>query len=184
MARASEFSFRIMPEACILAAIAILIIPLKWFLAWLLAAMWHELFHCFALLLCGRRVNGIRIGTNGAKLLTGFLSERETLLCSLSGPVGGLLLLQLAGRFPRLAVCALVQSVFNLLPVYPLDGGQALRSIMRLHFSEHTAQRVCTAVETLFAFAAVCFGFAAGFLWNYGVFPILALWIFLMYRKK
>lgn len=53
-------------------------------------------------------------------------SAGREVLCALAGPLGGFLLLFLLHSAPRIALCAFVQSVCNLIPVYPLDGGRAL----------------------------------------------------------
>lgn len=184
MARGSEFFFRVAPETGILAALMLLLIPLKWVCAWFIAALWHELFHYLALLLCGRRVYGVCVGINGTEIYTDNLSDLDTLLCALAGPTGGLLLLLLSGVFPRLAVCALLQSAFNLLPVYPLDGGRALRGLADLLFPERWAKGICAAIEIFVLAAAVCFGLVSSFLWKLGILPILLTVFFIAHMKK
>ena len=52
----------ISPFFFVYAAFLILALPLDWLLAAVTAAIVHELFHLLAVVLCGGRVIGIRIG--------------------------------------------------------------------------------------------------------------------------
>lgn len=47
------------------------------------------------------------------------------------GPIFGLLPVLLWEKCPRLAFCATLLSAWNMLPIYPLDGGRALRLLLR-----------------------------------------------------
>jgi len=122
----------ITPGFFIYLATAILLLPLKWVCAWFVASAFHEFFHYFALRLCGVRIFTIRISSSGAIMETEAMHTSPEILCALAGPLGGLLLLVLLRIFPAIAICAFVQSVFNLLPIYPFDGGRALRAIIRV----------------------------------------------------
>lgn len=184
MARDSEFSISVTPEACVSAALMLILIPLPWLLAWFFAAALHELFHCLAVYLSGRRVLGIQIGMDGARIRTGALTELETLLCAIAGPAGGLLLIFTASMFPKLAVCAFLQSAFNLLPIYPLDGGRALHSLAKLMFSEKAANKLCLAVEVLFLAGLLLFGVFGAVVWNLGVLPIIFAGLLAVRVKK
>lgn len=184
MARDSDFFLRLAPETGILAAAILLLVPLRWALAWITAALWHELFHCLALLLCGRRVYGISIGICGAQIYTDNLRDLETFVCALAGPVGGLTLLLFSAIFPRLALCGLLQSIFNLLPVYPLDGGRVLRGITAALLPEKWANRICVAVETAVFIITGLLGFVSCFIWKLGIFPAIFAVLFIAQRKK
>lgn len=117
---------------CVLAALAILILPLNWLLAGLAAAGVHELCHYLAVKAAGGRVWGFRVGVGGAVMEAAPMSAGKELLCVLAGPMGGILLTLCFRWIPRTAICAGLQSAFNLLPVMPLDGGRAVGCIAKL----------------------------------------------------
>ena len=118
------------PQAWILAAVMLLLVPLPWVSGWFFAALLHEASHCLAIYLCGEHIHRIQIGCRGAKITTGTLSDGKAIFCALAGPASGFLLLFLAKQFPRLAVCGFFLSLFNMLPIYPLDGGRALHCFL------------------------------------------------------
>lgn len=110
-------------------AVLLLLLPLRWIVAAFLAALFHELGHYGAVRLLGGSVVSGEISCHGAKMTAAPMSPKAELLSVLAGPAASLLLLLLRHLFPRIAICGLIQGVFNLLPIYPLDGGKALRCI-------------------------------------------------------
>lgn len=105
-----------------LLALCLRTVPLPWAAAGGLAALLHEGGHLLALVCCGGHLRRICLRPGGAVLETGGLGPLSAGLCALAGPACGLLLLPLYPRLPRLAVCGLTQSVFNLLPLPASDG--------------------------------------------------------------
>lgn len=140
----NKVSFIIQPDFCIVLAAAILFVPLGWLLAWTGAVLIHELGHYISARLMGCNVRQIQLGASGVKMRTDPMTDREVLLCALSGPMCGFLTLLLIRRFPQLAVCGALQSAFNLLPVLPLDGGRALQSLFSLNTKSKLGFRVNT----------------------------------------
>lgn len=169
----SKVSLQTNGAAFILLAVMLLVLPLQWIGAALLAAALHELAHAGAVYLCGARVNRIRIGLSGAAMESLPLTRPQALFCTLAGPLAGLMLLPLAKWLPRTAICAAFQSFYNLLPVYPLDGGRAVLCICQMLFSEGTAQRICTALTYLICIAIAALAFCAVFVWKLGLLPAL-----------
>ena len=110
-------------------ALMLLLFPLRFLVGVLLAALIHELGHLLALKTAGGRVLSIRLRSFGARIEAAPMSPGRTALCALAGPAAGALTIFAYKTFPELALAGLVQTVFNLLPVYPLDGGRALRNI-------------------------------------------------------
>lgn len=124
--------WRIDGTTCIWWAILILLLPLKWGLAALCAAAFHEGCHWFVVAMLGGRVYHLRLTPSGALMETSAMEPWQELICALAGPLGSIALLGLSRYAPRLALCAVCQSIFNLLPVYPMDGGRAMRAALRL----------------------------------------------------
>ena len=110
-------------------ALMLLLFPVRFLVGVLLAALIHELGHLLALKIAGGRVLSIRLRSFGARIEAAPMSPGRTALCALAGPAAGALTIFAYKTFPELALAGLVQTVFNLLPVYPLDGGRALRNI-------------------------------------------------------
>ena len=115
--------------AYILSALLVLVLPLNWLLGWLLAVTVHELGHIIALRLFKVRIYGMRIGVGGMKLDIPPLTPAQELICAAAGPVSSIPLLALAHHVPTAAVIGLFQGMFNLLPLYPLDGGRMCRAV-------------------------------------------------------
>lgn len=161
------------PGAYIALALAILILPLRWLLAALAAGAVHELGHLLACQLCGGDIRSITIAPFGAKILAAPMEQWRTILCSLAGPVFGLSLLVLGKWFPRLAICAGIQSVYNLLPLYPLDGGQALRRVSEMLLPKRTARRFCALAELGCIGAILLAGLYGSFILRLGILPLL-----------
>ena len=110
----------------------LLLTDARWVLAAAAAAAVHELGHLAVLWLYGRRIFGFRADLGGAVIRTEPLPAREELLCALAGPLAGLLTVLFFRFLPRLACCAAVQSFYNLLPIYPLDGGRVCRNFRNI----------------------------------------------------
>lgn len=158
---------------CISLALMLLMVPLKWLLAAALAAVLHEACHYLAIRACSGKWDGVKLYSFAAHLPLPEMSRGREVLCALAGPVGGLCLLLLARWAPRLALCGAMQSAYNLLPIYPLDGGRALQSGLLLFLSPPTAARVCRVLEILCK-TGICLLALYGCFWlKLGIFPLL-----------
>lgn len=159
--------------ALVLLAAGLLILPLPWIGAAFLAGAVHELSHWAAVCLCGGRICRLRVGVRGAVMDAPPMTEGKKLLCALAGPIGGLCLLLIGRHMPRTALCAAIQSTYNLLPVCPLDGGRALESLASRLFPQRIAHSICR-----FAAAATCvfillLGAYTTFVWRVGILGLL-----------
>lgn len=144
-----RLTFRVDAPAYLLGALAVLLLPLNWIGAAMIAAMWHECCHWLALKLCGCSCYSIAIGSGGAVMETDIISPWKEALCAFAGPLGSLLLLFFFCWIPRISLCALVQGLYNLIPVYPLDGGRLIRCLLRLVVKNGNYVSITARIETV-----------------------------------
>lgn len=164
---------------CFAAALMLLILPLNWLSAAFFAALFHELCHCAAIYLSGGGVQKISIGAGGAVIETTQMEPANELVCALAGPVGSFLLLLASGWFPRLAICGCIQGLFNLLPVFPLDGGRAVECLLRLVCPKQ-GRRIAYVLEKA-AILGICFlSFMLTFWYRLGILPVLAALVLIL----
>ena len=131
----------------------------------LLSAALHELGHAAAVRGLGLHIRRLTLSVAGAELE---LQEQETsfrqdfVLC-LSGPLINLtaaLICALAQRWPLFLGANLLLGCFNLLPVLPLDGGNALFALLSWLTDGDRAFRILRVVSLCAAFALTGFGLA------------------------
>ena len=154
---------RIEASAWLLAALAILILPAEWLLSVWIAVGSHELGHYVCARLLGIPVFRISVSGGGCRMETAPMTRMQELFCAAAGPAASLLLFCLVRRFPVLGFCGLVQGLFNLLPVYPMDGGRILRSL--------AGERTSKIVSGITALSLAGMGLMMSFLQNMGPLP-------------
>ena len=133
---------------------------------WCLAASaMHEAGHFAALLAFSARPSRVEVGIFGIRVEQEPhtpLSYGKNILVSLSGPLVNLgsciLLVATSGLTIPAAVHASL-AFFNLLPIEPLDGGQALLSLLAMRLEEERAERLVFLIS-VFTILPL---FAAGF---------------------
>ena len=168
---------------CFLFALLLLLVPLKWLLSGVVAAVFHELCHLVAIRVRTGRRSGLRLHAFAAHMPMPEMSRGREAICALAGPIGGLCLVMLSRTCPRVAVCATLQSAYNLLPVYPLDGGRALQCLLVMRFTPPKAMRIGVVVAFISKAGIVLVALYGCFILKLGLFPLLLALLLLMRAK-
>lgn len=145
--------------SCIFLAMLLLLLPLKWVIAALIAILVHEACHSVAIWLLGGRIYHFRIGVKGMQMETDPLPPGRGVIAAFAGPVGSAMLILFAKWMPRTAVCGMVHCIYNLLPLFPLDGGRILGHVIDLCLPASIGMRVFALSQRIFRWwlMLVCF---------------------------
>lgn len=154
--------------------------PAQTFAPFLTSVTLHEAGHLLLLWLLRVRVRSVRLTLSGAIIETEPLPYWKEILAAAAGPAAHVALLILAARkAPMLALVSLCQLVYNLLPLYPLDGGRILRASLLLLLPERAArvlERCIAAICLMLLLALSCY---LTCVWHAGLWPVLVYGILL-----
>lgn len=166
------------PGFVALACLSFYLWPGRGFRAWALLCALHEMGHLAALALCGVRVERLRLRVLGAVIETGPCANRDEALCALAGPAVNLIICFALRRCcPGAALLSLAIALCNLLPVYPLDGGRALRAVCGQYLPLGAVNAVDSAVSVcVLAALGLC---AIRLVRSFGLLPVWA-WALLL----
>jgi Zn-dependent protease len=150
-------------------SLGILVLPLPWLWALVLSSMLHECSHILALKIFHVKIRTMILHSGGAVLETGAMTPYQQLVSAVAGPIGPLITVAFARWMPRTALCALIQGIYHLLPLKPLDGGRALEGLTAYW---GWTPWICTAAEwCVIAILVCCFIF---FVWcEAGILPLM-----------
>lgn len=174
--------FKFQPGFFLSLSIACVLLPFKWIIAWLVSIFVHEFGHYMALRITHSEVYGISVGVMGIRIDTAPGFGWKGALCAVAGPVCGFLLLGIARWCPRVAICGLLNSTINMLPLYPLDGGRALRCLLD-YLREHHNSKIVTTIEDIVALMLYVLIIWLTTRFWLGPIPLLVL-SFLLIRRK
>lgn len=150
------------PAWCLLGAALVLLVPMRWLLSAITAALVHEAAHILTVILFGGHVRRIYMFPGGCRIHAAGMGDMESFFSILAGPAASIALGCFRRRFPLIAAIGMIQGIFNLLPVLPLDGGRLLQLLLH-RFCPRRAKPVMTAVRYAAVLTAAFFGLRAIF---------------------
>ena len=170
----SSTLFWISPGTYFYLALLVLLLPLQWLFAMAVSAAVHELGHLLAMVLLKLPIQGISIFPTGVRIRTQPLNDKQELICAAAGPMCGACMIFLAEWFPGLALVSAFHSLYNLLPVYPADGGRILCCLSNLLLPGRITDTLTQAVQWGTVCLVLLLGGYAAFVLHLGLLPLLA----------
>ena len=133
-------------------------------------AILHELGHLLAGLLNGMRPEKLEIKPYGVTILfklfpkdyntkigSGNKLELKKIFIALAGPITNLLLIfifdniQIEERIKQLIIYSnILLIIFNLIPIYPLDGGRIIKSILHILYGKRNSEKYINNISFVF----------------------------------
>lgn len=150
----------------------------------LLACLLHELGHCVLLLIRGNCVRVFRLTAFGASIESKYpMSYMEEFATAAAGPFVNLIMAVLFARIPggsAFAGANLALCVFNLMPVWRLDGARMLYSALCSFGSEEISDVVCGCLD--FCFTLMFSSIGLVFSIRYGNLTLILMCLWLIIR--
>ena len=155
----------------------------------LIAVLVHESGHILAIYAVGMKVTRIGLELSGLKIeYNGSKSGNPDLISALAGPIAGLVYYAVAikmyGAFCLSAHLSLLYSLFNLLPVYPLDGGRAVLILSQGLFGEEQGSAYAKKLSRALCAVFVLFGLICFFKGEGGAMLASGIWLTIMQSEN
>ena len=153
----------------------------------------HELAHIIALRIFGLKVRNVRAELTGLCIdYCGFAEPMAHIAASFAGPTGGFIYAYAASLIARETGCAwmelsagisLLLSIFNLLPVLPLDGGRILLGLLTMLIGARAGERIACRVSCFFTAVLLVTGVVLALNQGGKAPAAAAIWLMLAQQK-
>lgn len=168
---------RICVSSCFFALLVavLLFLPVPWVVAWFVASTIHEIGHLTALFLSKNRDWRICLSVFGPRIQYYPASNAQHIACTFAGPCVGVLPILFTSMFPRVAICAAIQTFCNLLPFISLDGGQIVFATLKLIMSDTHARRTLGIIELITILILITITIYVAIKYSFTLFPLLGV---------
>lgn len=133
----------------------------------------HELAHIVMMLACGGQVRRLTLRFADLQIAASGLGYRQELLSALAGPLVNLICgAAFCMQRPSFAAYSLMLGLYNLLPVWPLDGGRVLRCALLARLPVVQAELVSEIVSFASCGVLLLAGLVLTFIKKAGLWPL------------
>lgn len=155
--------------------------PLKTFVPFLISAALHETGHLAALFCCRVKIHSIKVRMSGAQIVTEPIPYFKELLVTISGPaVNFALFLIFQSKDPLMAFLNFCLVGYNLLPVYPLDGGRAINALLHILLPQRIAEAIARMISAVCLCCVIGVSCYLTCVWHAGLWPVIVSGILLL----
>jgi stage IV sporulation protein FB len=142
-----------------------LFLPFSWVVCVFISILIHEMAHAYIADSLGWSVSGIKIDLfTGSAAVDTNIHERDSIKVVAAGPISNLLLAIISFGFGiifpteffiSMIVINLLLFLFNILPIFPMDGGRILRDSLYLKLKDRRKSVRISAIVSLITTTAV-----------------------------
>ena len=156
--------FKIDIKIFLIALVFLLINQIYMYILFMIFAIIHECFHLLAGIILGYKVKSIRIMPLGlsiafnekeeeynTKIKKSNFNNVKKIIILLMGPISNIVIaffFMLLNMAIPVYINVLI-AIFNLLPIYPLDGGQILNRLSRIIYGNFEAYKISNSVNNI-----------------------------------
>lgn len=169
-----------------------LIFPITISVSIFISVLIHEMAHAFVANKKGHHVYGININLfGGSAAINSNIHERDSIPITAAGPISNLILylifltisLFMNNQFiTDFMYVNLFLLVFNILPIYPMDGGRIVKDFLvwksrKMNISRREANVISARISMIFSILLVLFSLVNGYLIMaiFGLFLVINL---------
>ena len=154
--------FKVDIKIFLLAIIFLLVNQIDMYILFMLFAIIHECFHLLTGIILGYKVKSIKIMPLGLSICFKEIEEEyntkikksnfnnlKKIIILLMGPISNIVIaffFMIYNMAEPVYINVLI-AIFNLLPIYPLDGGQILNRVLRIIYGNMEAYRITNVIN-------------------------------------
>lgn len=193
--------FKIDIKIFLIALVFLLVNQIYMYILFMIFAIIHEYFHLLAGIILGYKVKSIRIMPLGlsiafnekeeeynTKIKKSNFNNVKKIIILLMGPISNIVIaffFMLLNMAIPVYINVLI-AIFNLLPIYPLDGGQILNRLSRIIYGNFEAYKISNSVNNIIMSILTALA-SIGLLYTKNIaiiFIIIFLWYLIIKENK